>query len=223
MDWISKLNQYSKRIAGNRWDAEDLAQDAYLKVLAAVHKDPSKPITKAYLYRVVLNTWIDKQKKHRLDLIPIDSVTLPPSHDSSFLTRELLELLANRLQPRMVVILLLMDVFDFTAKETAKLISAKEATVQVTLGRARKRLKDVAMQPLVDQASFVMEKKASRKETLDFEALVEAFRVRNANAIYNAYVGLSREGIHIRRLRTMDDRLFITFCDPYGNLFTVST
>jgi RNA polymerase sigma-70 factor (ECF subfamily) len=57
---------------------------------------------------------------------------------------ELLELLAERLPPRMVVIILLMDVFDFTAKETAELISSKETTVQVTLGRARTRLRRMA-------------------------------------------------------------------------------
>jgi RNA polymerase sigma-70 factor (ECF subfamily) len=43
------------------------------------------------------------------------------------LTRELLELLAERLPPRMAVILLLMDVFDFTAKETAEWIGSREA------------------------------------------------------------------------------------------------
>lgn len=207
MDWISKLFQYSNQIAGNSWDAEDLAQDAYLKVMAANRRDPVRTLTNAYLYRVTLNTWKDKKKKRRVDTIPLDLVMDPPIQHSSFSTRELLELLADLLPPRMVVILLLMDVFDFTAKETAEMIASKEATVQVTLGRARKRLQQLGTK--------------SGEEALDFEALVEAFRSCNPNAIYKAYLGLSHDGIQISQIRSANGRLYITFCDPEGNLFTV--
>jgi hypothetical protein len=37
-----------------------------------------------------------------------------------------------------------MDVFDFTAKETAEFLSNAESAVQVAIGRARARLKKLA-------------------------------------------------------------------------------
>lgn len=152
MDWKSIIFHYSMRIAGNRWDAEDLAQDTILKVMRAIQKNPVRPITNAYLYRMALNTWKDKQKRLRLHAAPLDLEKETSSLDYSLITRELLELITDRLPPRMVVILLLMDVFDLTAKETAELIASREATVQVTLGRARTRLKQLVNQFSFDEA-----------------------------------------------------------------------
>jgi RNA polymerase sigma-70 factor (ECF subfamily) len=75
MDWKSTLLRYSMRIAGNRWDAEDLAQDAALKVMKAVQENPARPVTNAYLYRIALNVWKDKQRKRRVQADPLDPDT----------------------------------------------------------------------------------------------------------------------------------------------------
>jgi RNA polymerase sigma factor (sigma-70 family) len=224
MDWKPILFQFSLRITGHRWDAEDLAQDAYLKLMSAIRKDPLRPISRAYLYRIVLNTWKDRLKKRQTQTVSIHKAKESAYSDSHMHARELLELLAERLPPRMVVIILLMDVFDFTAKETAELISSKEATVQVTLGRARTRLRQMANRfSLEEQLEHKMEVKA-KQEWLDFEALVEAFRRRDPKAISQAYFGLVHSGIRLTRLHMgQGQRLAFTFSDPDGNLFTVSS
>jgi len=221
MDWITKMNGYCARIAGNRADAEDLAQDACLKIVAALRDEPNRRITNAFLYRVALNAWKDKLKKTRRDPVPLERDLEQASPDSGPNARELLEVLVERLSPRMAVVLLLMDVFGFTAKETAEFVSSTEAALQVNLGRARKRLKRLAERYPLHQAPPPEERRASGNETLDFEALVEAFRRRDPHALHRAYVGLSREGIRVESLRRTGDAYRITFRDPDDNLFTV--
>jgi RNA polymerase sigma-70 factor (ECF subfamily) len=63
MDWKSILFQYSLRITGHRWDAEDLAQDAYLKLMSAIRKDPLRTISSAYLYRIALNAFAERPQR----------------------------------------------------------------------------------------------------------------------------------------------------------------
>jgi RNA polymerase sigma factor (sigma-70 family) len=222
MDWKSILFQYSLRITGHRWDAEDLAQDAYLKLMSAIRKDPLRTISSAYLYRIALNAWKDRLKKRQLQTEPIHKAKELIYSDSTMHACELLELLAERLPPRMVVIILLMDVFDFTAKETAELISSKETTVQVTLGRARTRLRQMANRFSVEEQLKHKTERNAGREWLDFEVLVDAFRRRDPRAISQAYFGLVHSGIHITRLQMGQGRqLLFSFSDPDGNLFTV--
>ncbi|NQX59866.1 sigma-70 family RNA polymerase sigma factor [Paenibacillus qinlingensis] len=219
MDWKEILTKYSLRITGNRWDAEDLTQDAIVKVIEAVRKNPERPITKAYMYRIAKNTWIDSQRALKIQTIPFEQNHETVAPDSLLTSRELLEQLAERLSPLMCVILLLMDVFNFTAKETAVFVKMKEATVQVSLGRARVKLKKLAQESNDAKKKRVVQ---LRKETdVDFDALVDAFQRRDPKAIYRAYIGLAQEGILLAQLKTLNGQMHFTFRDPDGNLFNV--
>lgn len=183
MEWKPIIYRYSLHLTRNRWDAEDLAQDALIKVLNAVGKDPERPITNAFLYRIVKNTWLDINKKRRLPTVAFDPSHEPSASDNLLTTRELLELVAERLPPKMAVILLLMDVFDFTAKETAEFVQMKEKTVQVTLGRARLKLKEWARSPVEQPLAVSRNQSLNANKAMDFEALVEAFNKRSAGQI----------------------------------------
>ncbi|MNZ83809.1 hypothetical protein D3C78_1025480 [compost metagenome] len=94
----------------------------------------------------------------------------------------------------------------------------KEAAVQVTLGRARNKLKQAAQQPLWDKEDV---RHASGEKPVDFDGLVEAFRRRDPEAIYQSYIGLTQQGIQLARLQMARGRLRFTFRDPDGNLFQV--
>jgi len=119
-----------------------------------------------------------------------------------------------------MVILLLRDVFDFTAKETAELLSSTEGNVQVTLGRARQRLKKLKNQmDSGDSAS----NKSSIPIQLDFESLVEAFRNRDPKAICQSYLSLAKQHMTISKLRYINGKLTFYFEDPDGNRFMVTS
>ncbi|WP_042166397.1 RNA polymerase sigma factor [Paenibacillus gorillae] len=229
MDWKTLIAKYSANIAGNRWDAEDLSQEAWLKLTEAIRKEPQRIITKAYVYRVIKHAWIDRQRKNKLRTLPLvqqGDQEVQGERDPELSTLELLELLAGRLAPRMGVIFLLMDIFDFTAKETAAYVRMKESTVQVTLGRARARLKMLAEQHS-DLQEPEREREKNARKTFDggasirIDALVEAFRKRDPEAICRAYIGVNETGLRLSRLQRIGTGLQFLFRDPDGNEFSV--
>ncbi|WP_159881924.1 sigma-70 family RNA polymerase sigma factor [Paenibacillus puerhi] len=216
MDWKAILFKYSIRIAGNHWDAEDLTQDAWLKLIEALRKQPNRPVSNAFLYRIVKNAWIDLQRKGQVRTVPLAESHEGSSPDPSLSSWELLEVLAELLPPKMAVILLFMDVFDYTAKETAEFLGMKDAAVQVTLGRARRRLKELAASSGAKRPN-----PAHTADSIRLDALVGAFRRRDPDDMYKAFIGLTRQGIQLTRLRKVGGSLHFTFRDPDGNVFQV--
>ncbi|OPA73638.1 RNA polymerase subunit sigma-24 [Paenibacillus selenitireducens] len=207
------------RITGNRWDAEDLSQDAMIKLIEAVQRNPERPITKAFLYRIAKNAWIDCKRTQKIRTVPLDLSYEKAELDPLLSSRELLEQVGERLSPKMAVIILLMDVFDFTARETAEYVGMREASVQVTLGRARLKLKQMAQESFEGNAR---KSPKARKETIvDMDALVDAFHRCDPKAIYRAYLGLTEESIYLTEIKTLNARLHFTFKDPDGNYFSV--
>lgn len=220
-----ELMRYCLKITGCRWDAEDLMQDATIRVIRSLEANPGRALSKAFLYRIASNLWIDQLRKKRFASEPLDDEhDRHAASESEFDTRELLELLADRLSPKYMVILLLMDVFDFTAKETAGILSATEGSVQITLSRARAKLKSLSCDRYGEQRSSA--KKLTGGPIAGgraFESLVEAFRNRDPEAIYSAYVELSGQGMRVHHIKTMAGKLFFTFRDPDGNMLMVSS
>lgn len=179
-----KVLKYSLTISGSTWDAEDLSQDVLIKVMHALKTNLNRELSNAYLYRITRTTWLDTCKQDKVRPQPLDTLPDHPSEDDELSTRELLELLAHRLSPRAMVILSLMDVFHFTAKETAYFFSSAESAVQVALGRARARLKRLSRENAMEPSGRrAVADRSDAENGLNWDALVEAFRKRDSAAI----------------------------------------
>lgn len=217
------IYRYCLHITHNQWDAEDLSQEVLFKVYKVVKSDPSRMVSKAYLYRIASNAWKDKIKMDKRRIQTTDTAFNDTSfHDGGLSTRELLEALAHRLSPRALVILLLMDVFDFTAKETAEFLSQAEGTIQVTLGRARLRLKKLAHR--IEAASAdSFEREAPKSDSqMDLDSLVEAFKQRDLSAICRCYLKLVKIRVKISKIQLVNGRIAFYLEDPDGNQFMVT-
>jgi RNA polymerase sigma factor (sigma-70 family) len=219
MDWKTYILDCSHRITGNHWDAEDLAQDATIKVIEALRSKPDRALSKAFLYRIVKHAWIDRLRARKIASAPLERDSETATSDPLLLSRELLEQLSERLPPKMAVIVLLADVFDFTAKETAALFRMKEGAVQVSLGRARRKLSALARDP--EACERLGEPDKSRDTAVDLDALVDAFQRRDPYAILRSYTGLVQAGIRLAGLNTEDGRMHFTFRDPDGNSYRI--
>jgi hypothetical protein len=103
-----------------------------------------------------------------------------------------------------MVILLLSDVFSFTSLETAELLLSSENAVQVSLSRARIRLKKLARMMDEEFASGTMK---SEWDAATFDDLVVAFRRRDPKAICRAYFGLRGVGLQVYGIRYSGDKL----------------
>lgn len=221
------LARYCRSLTGCRWEAEDLAQDTFIKVLNRCRMEPGFSPGSTYVFRAARNLWIDRCRRSKLrTFVPLDEQAEDPAADSfgGCITRELLEQLMHRLLPKPFVILLLCDVFGLTAKETSSCMDMAEGTVQVTLSRARKRLRLLALRE--QEAEEAAEKIAVRSNAAAsarlLEAVTEAFRLQNPRLIHGAYMRLYESGSHLAALQLRAGRYFFTFRDPEGNLLMVS-
>ena len=79
-EWQDALFRYAFFRVGNRADAEDIVQDAFLKAAStsAAIKNP-----KAYLFRTVTNGCIDSQKR-KSKFLPIEQRMAAPSQSEEF-------------------------------------------------------------------------------------------------------------------------------------------
>ncbi|SEB49483.1 RNA polymerase sigma factor [Paenibacillus sp. GP183] len=137
------LWNYCKYISGSPWDGDDLFQETLLKAFATMSQlwHPLKP--KSYIFRIATNSWIDTLRKKKIDIDTyqddLHNENTCESMDPHVII-EALELLAYHLVPRQIAVILLMDVFQFTAKEVAGMVRITEGAVYSALHRARENI-----------------------------------------------------------------------------------
>lgn len=175
-----ELWKYCLHLTGSPWDAEDLVQETLLRAFARL-SNFWQPLAnpRAYLFRIASNTWIDVVRRGRVPLDPLESagdIPVTPSVHATLAASEAIGRLVDVLPPRQRAVLLLADVFDFTAGEIAAMIGATEGSVRAALHRARASV--VAARNTKNAAPA---RDAAAPQVL--ASLVDAFNRRDTNAI----------------------------------------
>jgi len=244
---IEEIQRYCIYLAGSKWEAEDLMQETMLRIYKAIKQEPDRSISKAFVRRVVKNAWIDIHRKKQFVSIPYEetqqeSSTLqreyfPINHsaDDQISIRESFELLYDSLTIRQMVLILLVDIFQFTARETAQLIHSSEGAVKEGVKRARKRLHQLTIQlqqnPELVPASFQHVRAREGERAISshlsqgsarelFEIFLKGFRSGNPRLIYEAYNHLENSSLEVMPVRLEDRRVYFTFRDPDGHLLS---
>lgn len=137
------LHGYCRKLAGNLFDAEDLAQDTLLRAFGqwGVTK-PAIRNPKAYLLRTATNVWIDtlrrRETESRTPLADPDASPAPgPGPGVSSELREAGARLIQRLAPQERAALLLRESFDMSLEEIAGLLATTTGAVKAALHRGR--------------------------------------------------------------------------------------
>jgi RNA polymerase sigma-70 factor (ECF subfamily) len=137
----ASLNRYCLSITGSSWDAEDLAQDTWLKAIATLrdcrHQNPE-----ALLLRIAKNTWIDQSRRKNVWALIMrqqsPNVTLPDY--GALVIESAFQALFRHLSPLQRTVFLLRDVCGYSIHEAARLLSTTEGAVKAALFRARHAL-----------------------------------------------------------------------------------
>jgi len=228
-EWVGmrpELLRYCRKLCGDGaqgWQAEDIAQETIAKLWTRCSEEPGFVPTKPYALRTARNLWIDRlRKRGEIPFGEVPEIRRQAGGQPTAATRELLESLLDRLAPKAFVLLLLCDVFGFTAKEAASRLDATEGAVQVALSRARARLRRLA-----SEADDLSGREPSvRQQGADADLLdevSEAFRRHDPYRIYKAYLSLYESGSALIAMQSSSDGLLtFTFRDPEGNLFRVT-
>ncbi|TFE29441.1 RNA polymerase sigma factor [Cohnella luojiensis] len=138
------LKRYCLSLTESPWDAEDLAQDAWLKAINAISSFDHRNL-EAYLLRIAKNTWIDhtRRKTTLTRILKAERpITLLP--DNGIVEIELaFQALIKHLSPHQLAVFLLRDVFEYSIAETAGMLETTDGAIKAALHRARLMLPTV--------------------------------------------------------------------------------
>ncbi len=148
----SKLLGISRRYVRNSADAEDVLQEAFIKVFKYIDKfDADKGNINAWLARIVINTAIDYNKKYSVNYDQGEfllgdrmNVYHQPGIFSQMSVKELLGLL-ERLPIGYRTVFNLYVIEQYNHKEIAEMLEIKEATSRSQLNKARKMLQKMVL------------------------------------------------------------------------------
>ena len=140
------LYSYCRRLAGNVWDADDLAQDTLLRAFGqwGVTYPPIRN-PRAYLLRTATNVWIDTLRRRETEArvsvaSPDDTARANPEASSD--VRDAGYRLLQRLSPQERAAVVLKEVFDMSLEEIAELLATTTGAVKAALHRGRGRLRE---------------------------------------------------------------------------------
>lgn len=221
----SDLRRYCRAKAGSEWDADDLLQESLIKAYRWHTRFPERELTKPFLFRIAANAWVDlcRSRKWESRVGQLEEHSNDGSYEewSPWDVREALELLSDRLEPRQVVLILLIDVFRFTAKETGKLFGQTEGSVKAALNRARTRLKTAVERHPEYWDDSVLTAPRGGLSIEVFESLVEGFRRADPYAIFRSYQRMVDDGAMVDRIELRGNTLYFTIIDPDGHPLTI--
>lgn len=138
------------KIAGKKEDAEDIAQEAFVKCFKSLRSFNRKSRFSTWLYRIAYNHAIDFIKKRKMKSIPLEltgSENKPEETEvvpGENLDRKVLELLLKgaieKLPAEDRIIVFLYYYNDHSVKEIAEVVGIKENNVKIKLHRIRQKL-----------------------------------------------------------------------------------
>ncbi|MFE4077999.1 sigma-70 family RNA polymerase sigma factor [Paenarthrobacter sp. YIM B13468] len=161
MQYVDQLYSAAMRMARNPSDAEDLVQEAYTKAFSAFHQYKPGTNLKAWLYRILTNTYINLYRKRQREPLQSNSDTIEDwqlakaeSHTSSGLRSAEAEALDHlpdsdvksalqAIPEEFRLAVYFADVEGYAYKQISEIMNTPIGTVMSRLHRGRKMLRDM--------------------------------------------------------------------------------
>jgi RNA polymerase sigma-70 factor (ECF subfamily) len=130
------------RFLGDSMEAEDAAQDAFLKLLEAAPRYRSKASFRTYLFRILTHLCIDRCRKKRPDAVADIPEAADPSGDpaAALMAREIRVQIRNVLEtlpPKQKAAIILRHYEGLSYAEIAQVLGISAKAVERLISRAR--------------------------------------------------------------------------------------
>ncbi len=174
------------QVVSNKEEAEDIAQEVFVKVYNGLHKFDQRASFSSWLYRIAANSTLDaldkiqrrpkaahagnsrKATEHEEDTDPLRSqATSEAGPEESVIQAELRECIRGvlrKLDYEQARLLVMRDFNDVSYDEIAKALSASLSTVKMRIHRARLAFQEVFNQFCGRYLSFPVSSSLSSKE-----------------------------------------------------------
>lgn len=152
-----KIYNYCYRMTNSREDAEDLAQEVFIKVYRNLKSFKGNSKFSTWIYRIAYNTCVDKYRKNKR----VNTVSLNPGNDEGANEIELvsgdplpedeviqmerykkLQACIAALKPEYKTVIILRDIQNYSYEEIAEILRLPLGTVKSHISRARAALCD---------------------------------------------------------------------------------
>ena len=156
------LRAYVFRVVGNASDADDIVQEAFLRMLRADVPADSDEHLRRYLYRVASNLIVDRWRRCRheqLEDVMPEQVSAPSHYEDDASVAKIFA----QLKPRDRALLWLAYVEGESHEEIATSLGIGRRGVKVMLFRARKRLSPVSRPRIADPGSRLPRNSGARR------------------------------------------------------------
>jgi RNA polymerase sigma-70 factor (ECF subfamily) len=139
------------RLTGDRTEAEDVSQEAYLRMFRGLAGFREEARFETWMHRIVTNCAISMMKRRgrfgdvlasEPEDVPVPDPTAPAFAERDSLSRALAELPEGQR-----VSVLLKDVYGLSCREIGEELGIEEGAVKVRLHRGRKRVRELLDEP----------------------------------------------------------------------------
>jgi len=171
-------------------EAQDLVQETFLKAYRFWDRYQQGTNCKAWLFRIMTNTFINRNRRKQRLLTPIEDAIAEASsatHDrsksdfyqtpeSSYMARlfpEHVQKAVEELPDNFRIPVVLADLHDFSYKEIADIMDCPVGTVMSRLFRGRKKLQETLFEYAVEQGYIPKKKALASDGTISLDAYRE--------------------------------------------------
>ena len=133
-------------ITGERYEAEEIAQEAFLRVFERWDRVAKLDDPESYVFRAAMNVF--RNRYRRAALAVRRSLSLAPEAADDLAAVEARDEVIRMLRPlppRQRAAVLATSILDLSAEEAGRLLGMRPATVRALASRARTRMKDEAV------------------------------------------------------------------------------
>lgn len=133
-------------MSGNRTEAEEVMQDAFLKIWEQWDRVSAMDSPEGFLYRIALNVY--RKRLRRTAVAMRKAINLLPDDDAlgSVETRDEIAWLLGRLTPRQREVIVLTAYLGYSTNEVGKLLGISAITVRTLTTRARASLRQQTLE-----------------------------------------------------------------------------